>query len=85
MGSRVGGFSSCGPWALGHRLCSCGTQALLLPEMWALPNPGTDPVSPASVDGFFTTEPPGKPEMHFFYCLKSCDSHTAKFSHFLMY
>ena len=26
-----------------------------------LPNPGIEPVSPALADGFFTTEPPGKP------------------------
>ena len=25
-----------------------------------LPNPGTEPVSPALAGGFFTTEPPGK-------------------------
>ena len=28
--------------------------------MWDLPRPGIDPVSPALVGGFFTTEPPGK-------------------------
>ena len=26
-----------------------------------LPDPGIEPVSPALADGFFTTEPPGKP------------------------
>jgi len=26
-----------------------------------LPNPGTQPVSPAWAGGFFTAEPPGKP------------------------
>ena len=29
--------------------------------MLGLPRPGIEPVSPALADGFFTTEPPGKP------------------------
>ena len=29
--------------------------------MWNPPGPGIEPVSPALVRGFFTTEPPGKP------------------------
>ena len=28
--------------------------------MWDLPGPGIEPMSPALVDGFFTTELPGK-------------------------
>ena len=28
--------------------------------MWGLPEPGSELVSPALADGFFTTEPPGK-------------------------
>ena len=28
-----------------------------------LPDPGTEPVSPALAGGFFTTEPPGKPKI----------------------
>ena len=28
-----------------------------------LPNPGIEPTSPALADGFFTTEPPGKPDI----------------------
>jgi len=27
-----------------------------------LPNPRIEPISPALADGFFTTEPPGKPQ-----------------------
>ena len=27
-----------------------------------LPNPGIEPTSPALAGGFFTTEPPGKPQ-----------------------
>ena len=29
--------------------------------MWDLPRSGTEPLSSALADGFFTTEPPGKP------------------------
>ena len=29
--------------------------------MWVLPGPGIEPVSPALVGGFLTTEPPGSP------------------------
>ena len=57
----AGGLSSCGLWALEHRLSSCGTQALLLRGMWDLPRPGLEPVSPALAGRFLTTEPPGKP------------------------
>ena len=38
-------------------------SGLLFPSPRGLPDPGTEPVSPALADGFFTTEPPGKP-MH---------------------
>ena len=30
------------------------------PSPGDLPNPGMEPASPISADGFFTTEPPGK-------------------------
>ena len=53
-------FSSCGSWALEHRLSSCGTRTQLLCGMWDLPRPGIEPVSPALAGGFLTTEPPGK-------------------------
>ena len=33
--------------------------------MWALPESGIDPVSPAVAGRFFTTEPPGKPPFYF--------------------
>ena len=52
---------SCGSGALGHKLNSCGSWALLLCSVWDLPGPGNEPVSPALAGGFFTTEPPGKP------------------------
>ena len=38
-----------------------------------LPNLGTEPASPAApalIDGFFTTEPPGKPNNHKVNCIK---------------
>ena len=59
-GSRYAGFSSCGTWALEHRLSSCGSWAYLLHGMWDLPGPGHEPVSPALAGGFLTTAPPGK-------------------------
>ena len=55
------GLSSCGSWALEHRLNSCGTQAWLLRGRWDLPGWQMEPVSSALSGGFFTTEPPGKP------------------------
>ena len=35
---------------------------LPLPSPGDLPNPGIEPASPALAGGFFTTEPPGKPQ-----------------------
>ena len=60
------GFSSCGSWALEHRLSSCGARAVLLRGMWDLPGPGLEPVSPALAGGFLTTVPPGKPSKYIF-------------------
>ena len=60
MGSRHAGFSSCGSWALQHRLSSCGAWAQLLCGIWDLPGPGLEPVSPALAGGSLTTAPPGK-------------------------
>ena len=54
-------FSSCGSWALEHRLSSCGSWAQLLHGMWDLPGPGLKPMSPALAGRFLTTVPPGKP------------------------
>ena len=44
-----------------RRLSSCGSRAQLLRDMWDLPRPGLEPVSPALAGGFSTTAPPGKP------------------------
>ena len=55
------GFSSCGPWALEHRLGSCGSPAQSFPGMWDLPRHGIEPRPPALACGFFTTEPSRKP------------------------
>ena len=60
-GSRRGGFRSCGSRAPEHRISNCGARAYLLRDMWDLPGPGLEPVSPASAGGFSTTAPPGKP------------------------
>ena len=52
-------------------------QARIL-EWVAIPSPGdppnlgiepTSPVSPALTDGFFVTEPPGKPKKAYIYCI----------------
>ena len=55
------GLSSGSPRALEHSVNGCGAQASLLCGMWGLPGLGIEPMSPALVGGFFTTEPPGKP------------------------
>ena len=44
-----------------RRLSNCGSQTELLHDMWALPRPGLEPVSPALAGRFSTTVPPGKP------------------------
>ena len=59
------GLSS-GSWALEHRLSSCGAWAQLLHDMWDLPRPGLEPVSPALAGGFLTTVPQGKPHVIIF-------------------
>ena len=78
MGSRHVGFSSCGLWALEHRLSSCGTEAQLLHGMWDLPRPGLEPVSPALAGGFLTTVPPGKPQSVSSYTYYYIALHTVK-------
>ena len=50
---------SCGSQALKHRFKSCGAHGLH--GMWDFPGSGIKPLSPASADEFFTTEPSGKP------------------------
>ena len=45
-----------------RRLSSCGSRAQSLRDMWDLPRPGLEPVSPALAGRFSTTAPPGKPE-----------------------
>ena len=42
-----------------------------------LPDPGVEPTSPALTGGFFTTEPPGKPQMEETEGLKK-HTHTHK-------
>ena len=42
-------------------LSGWGAWGELLRGMWDLPGPGIEHVSPELADGFFTTEPPGKP------------------------
>ena len=56
----VCGLSSCDSRAVQCRLSSCGSWAQLFHNMWDLPGPGLEPVSPALAGGFLTTVPPGK-------------------------
>ena len=46
-----------------RRLNNCGSRAQLLRDMWVLPRPGLEPVSPALAGRFLTTAPPGKPSL----------------------
>ena len=55
-------LSSCGSWAVEHRLGSCDARAQLLHGMWDPPGPGLEPMSPALAGGLSTTAPPGKPD-----------------------
>ena len=59
--SHCGGFSCCGTWAHASVVGHVGSTAQLLPGIWDLPDPEIELMSPALADGFFTTEPPGKP------------------------
>ena len=44
--------------------------------MWDPPWPGIEPVSPALAGGFFTTEPPGKPQSITFWNLNTAKAMT---------
>ena len=59
-------FSSCGSWALEHRLSSCGARAQQLCGMWDLPRSGTEPMSPAMADGFPPLSHEGSPHNNIF-------------------
>ena len=56
--SHCCGFFYSGAQALGHRLSSCGTRASFSAACGIFSGSGIKPVSPALIDGFFTTEPP---------------------------
>ena len=43
----LAGIRSCGSRALERRLSSCGARASLLRDIWELPGPGLEPLSPA--------------------------------------
>ena len=53
------GLSSCGSWALEHRLQELWCTSLAAPRH--LPGPGIELLSPALQGGFLTMETPGKP------------------------
>ena len=60
-GSRTHRLQQLAPGLCSTGLISCGSRAQFLLSMWDLRRPGIEPVSPALVGGFFTTEPSGKP------------------------
>ena len=68
QGSRCSGFRSRISQALEHRLNSCGS-GLSCSVAWGSSWIGTQPVSTALAGGFFTPEPPGKPQPHLFLIL----------------
>ena len=53
---------------------------MLFPSLGDLPNPGIKPLSPAGglAGGFFTTEPPGNPNIfiYLFGCVRSYLQHV---------
>ena len=59
-------LSSYGSRALEYKLSSCGAWAEVLQDMWNLPRPGIELMSPA-LAGFLTTGPPRKSNMFFFF------------------
>ena len=71
------GLSSFNSWALELGLSSCCSQAQMFPGMWVLPKPGTEPITPALLDGILTTGPPGKPSSCFAAKIKALGDGTA--------
>lgn len=61
--SLLRGLFSCSKQALEQGLSSCDTRAYLLCGTCDLPQPGIEHMSPALAGGFFTPEPPRKPQM----------------------
>ena len=60
------------PWTAAHQASPSMESSrheywsgLPFPYPEDLPDPGTEPVSPALAGGFFTTQPPGKPTNNF--------------------
>ena len=64
--AAVRGLNSLDSPAPEHRLSHCDARVSLLLGTWDLPGPGIEPVSPALVSGFSTTELPGKLLKHCF-------------------
>ena len=56
-GTQASVAAACGLPARERRLCGCGARAQLLRAVWDLPRSEMEPMSPALVGGFFTTEP----------------------------
>ena len=61
------GFSSCGSQILERVLSGCDTWVQLSHDMWNLPRPEIEPLSPALAGGFLTTGPPEKRPISLFF------------------
>ena len=60
------GISGCGSWALEHSVIDVAHRLGCFSAYGNLPGSGSEmePLSPALAGGVFTTEPPGKPQIH---------------------
>ena len=63
---QVCGLIQCSSQAPELRFSSCGAQAQSLCDMWDLPGPDIEPVSPELAGRFFSTGPLGKPSVGMF-------------------
>ena len=73
-------FLFCGTWAPEHRLTSCGAC-----DMWDLPGPGLEPVSPALAGGFSATVPPGESPPDFLWNHSRCLQCTGQLLWFFIF
>ena len=92
--SHCGGFSCCGPWALGAwtsavvaggprvQISSCDSGVYLPCGMWNPPRPGLKPTSPVLAYEFLTIEPPGKSHGYIFKFRQVILFHTPNVGHY---
>ena len=82
------------PWIVAHQASlSMGFSrqeywsGLSFPSPGDLPDPEIEPTSPALADGFFTTEPPGKPAVRCIHIQFPCitEEYSATYYNLLIY